>query len=63
MIVVLVLEIEWVMVISSVCPLVDEVRDMFKLPDGRDWLWGKLGLALVGRAVLSKTLIQLSSDR
>ena len=26
---------------------------MGKLPDGRDWLWGKLGLALVGRAILS----------
>ena len=29
-----------------------------KLPDGRDWLWGKLGLALVGKAMLSKSLIQ-----
>ena len=32
------------------------------LPDGRDWLWGKLGLALVGRAMLSKSVIQLSAD-
>ena len=31
-------------------------------PDGRDWLLGKLGLALVGRAILSKTLIQFSVD-
>ena len=23
----------------------------------RDWLWGKLGLALVGRAMISKILI------
>ena len=33
-----------------------------KLPDGRDWLWGKLGLALVGRAMLSESLIYLSAD-
>ena len=33
-----------------------------KLPDGRDWWWEKLSLALVGRALLSKTLIQLSAD-
>ena len=26
---------------------------MGKLPDGGDWLWGKLGLAPVGRAILS----------
>ena len=32
------------------------------LPGGRDWLWGKLGLALVGRAMLSKSLIQFSVD-
>ena len=35
---------------------------MCKLLDGRDWLWRKLGLALVGRAMLSKTLIELSAD-
>ena len=32
-----------------------------KLPGGRDWWWGKLSLALVRRALLSKTLIQLSA--
>ena len=26
------------------------IRGLCKLPDGRDWPWGKLGLALVGRA-------------
>ena len=31
---------------------------MCKLPDGRDWWWEKLGLALVGRALLSKVLVQ-----
>ena len=33
---------------------------MCELLDGRDW--EKLGLALVGRALLSKALIQLSDD-
>ena len=35
---------------------------MCKLPDGRDWQWEKLGLALVGRALLDKALIQLSAN-
>ena len=26
------------------------------LPDGRDWWWEKLGLALLGRALLSEVL-------
>ena len=30
--------------------------------DGRNWMWEKLGLALVDGAMLSKSLIQLSSD-
>ena len=29
---------------------------------GRDWLWGKLSLATVGRVMLSKSLIQFSAD-
>ena len=33
-----------------------------KLLDGTDWPWEKLGLALVGRALLSKALIQLPAD-
>ena len=37
-----------------------DVRSLWKLPDGRDWLWGKLGLVLMGGAVLSKSLIQFS---
>ena len=32
---------------------------MCKLPDGRNWRWEKLSLALVGRALLSKVLVQL----
>jgi len=39
-----------------------KIRGLRKLPDGRDWLWGKLGLALVGKAMLSKSLIQFSAD-
>ena len=37
------------------------IRGLWKLPDGRDWLWGKLGLAL-GKAMLKKSLIQFSAD-
>ena len=38
------------------------IRGLWKLPDGRDWLKGKLGLVLMGRAMLSKSLIQFSID-
>ena len=38
------------------------IRGLCKLPYGKDWLWGKLGLALAGRAMLSKSLIQFSAD-
>ena len=38
------------------------IRSLWKLPDGRDWLGGKLGFVLMGRAMLSKSLIQLSID-
>ena len=38
------------------------IRDLWKLPDGRDWLWAKLGLVLMGGAMLSKSLIQFSVD-
>ena len=48
-----------VALLSSVCPLLE---GLFKLPNGRDWWWEKLGLALVGRAMLSKVAIQLSVD-
>ena len=53
-----------VLLAASVCPLVDEAKRLAnKLPDGRHWWWEKLGLALVGWAMLSKTLIQSSADR
>ena len=38
------------------------LRDLYKVSGGWEWWWEKLDLALVGRAVLSKTLIQLSTD-
>ena len=38
------------------------IRGLWKLPDERDWLWVKLGLALVGKAILSKFLIHFSAD-
>ena len=38
------------------------VRGSCKLPEGRDWLSGKLSLALVGKTMLGKSLTQLSAD-
>ena len=38
------------------------IRGLWELPDGKDWLWGNLGLVLMGRAMLSKSLIQFSVD-
>ena len=32
-----------------------------KLPYWMDWLWGKLGLPLLGRAILNKFLIKFSA--
>ena len=46
----------------SVCPLMRRIRGLWKLPDGREGLRGKLGLVLMGRAMLSKSLIQFSFD-
>ena len=39
-----------------------KIRGLGKLPDGGDWVWGKLGLVLVGKARLNKSLIQYSAD-
>ena len=38
------------------------IRGLWKLPCGKDWLWVKLVLALVGKAMLSKSLIQFSVE-
>ena len=47
---------------QSVCPLMEKVRGLGKLPDGRDWLRRKLGLVLMGGILVSKSLIQFSVD-
>ena len=39
------------------------IRGLWKLPDGRDWLWMNLGLVLMGGAMLSTSLVQFSVDR
>ena len=39
-----------------------KIRGLWKIPNGRDWLWGELGLVLMGVAMLSKYLIQFSVD-
>jgi len=47
----------------SVClPSDGEGWGLWKLPDGRDWLRGKLGPVLMDGAILSKSLIQFSVD-
>ena len=38
------------------------LRGLCKLPNGKDLQWEKLGLALVGRTVLSQVLIKLFAD-
>ena len=40
----------------------EKVRGLWKLPVGSDLLRGKLGPVLMGGAMLSKSLIQLSVD-
>ena len=46
----------------SICPLMDKNKRLMEASDGRDSLRGKLGLVLMGRAMLSKSLIQFSVD-
>ena len=38
------------------------IRGLWKFPDERDWRRGKQGLVLMGRVMLSKSLIQFSVD-
>ena len=42
--------------------LIRRIRGLWKLPDRRDWLRGKLGLVLMGGAMFSKSLIQVFVD-
>ena len=37
----------------SYCPLRIRIRGLWKPPDGKNWLWGTLGLVLMDRAMLS----------
>ena len=37
-------------------------KGLWKLPDGRDWLRGKLGLGLMAGAMFNKSLVQFSID-
>ena len=46
----------------SVCPLMDKDKRLVEASWVVDWLWGNLGLALLGKAMLSKSLIQFSVD-
>ena len=48
--------------LQSVCPLMEKFKILMEAPDGIDWLRGKLGLPLMGRAMLNKSLIQCSID-
>ena len=47
------------MISISILPALWRIRitGLWKLPDGRDWLWGNLTLALMGRAMLSNSLV------
>ena len=38
------------------------LRGLWKFPGRRDWLWGKLGLVLMGGAMLIESSIQFSVD-
>ena len=40
-----------------------KIRGLWKLPSERDWLWVKLGLALVGKAMFSISLMKFYADR
>ena len=46
------------MVFSLSALICRRIRGLWKLPDGRNWLRGTLGLVLMGGAMLSKYLIQ-----
>ena len=39
-----------------------KIRGLWQFPDGRDWLWGKLGLVLLGGVMASKSLIEFSVE-
>ena len=45
---------------QSLCALMEKDQKLWKLPDRRDLLMGKLSLVLMGGAMLSKSLVQFS---
>ena len=47
---------------NSFCLPSDKGWSLWKLPDLGDWLWGNLGLLMMGGAMLIKSLIQFSVD-
>ena len=47
---------------QSLCPWWRRIRGLWRLPDGPDWLKGKLGLVLMGWAKLSKSLTLFSVE-
>ena len=51
----------FLLLLSAFCWM--RIRGLCKLHDGRDCLWGKPGLAPMGIAMLSKSLMQLYADR
>jgi len=52
--------ISYLLLWFSFClPLMNKVK---RLPDGKEWLWEKLGLVLMGGVMFTKSLIQFSID-
>ena len=49
-----------VLILSALCWM--RIRGLYKLPNGRTVCAGKLGVTLGGKAMLSKSLTQLSAD-
>ena len=49
-----------VFILSALCW--KRIRDLWKLPDGKDSLRGNMGLVLMVGAILSKSLIQFSAE-
>ena len=49
--------------ILFLCSLIETDKRVWQPPDERDWVRGKLGLVLMGGAMLSKSLIQFSVEK
>ena len=53
---------DWLVFCDCVFQTVCQDKRLIEVPNGRDWLRGKLGLVLMGGAILSKSLIQFYVD-